>query len=83
MLMRFDLKLKRIPFIKPTIRDAKTTVLTSKKSNTNYFQPDFHGWFRNVGDGGVYDLYYRYINQKCHFGDHSPNDDTMDLDALT
>ena len=77
-----DLKFKRIPFVKPTISEAKTAVLVNKKSNANYFQPDFNQWFRNVGDNGVYDLFYRYLNQKCHFGDHTSNDDSMDLHAL-
>ena len=46
------------------------------------FNPDFNHWFKNVGDDGVYDLYYRYINQRCHFGDVSPRDDVPDVHAL-
>ena len=77
-----DLKFKRIPFIRSNIQSAKTAVLVNKKSNTNYFQPDFHHWFRNTGDSGVYDLFYRYINQRCRFGDHLPKDTIPDLHAL-
>ena len=76
-----DLKFKRLPFVRPTIPSAQNAVLVNKKINKP-FQPDFHPWFRNVGDDGVYDSYYRYVNQWHCFGDHSPGDDIPDLHAL-
>ena len=76
-----DLKFKRLPFIRPSIPSAKNAVLINKKPHT-HFQPDFHPWFRKIGDNGVYDSFYRYVNQRHHFGDHSPKDDIPDLHAL-
>ena len=54
-----DLKFKRLPFIRLSIPSAKSAVLINKKPHT-HFQPDFHHWFRNIGDNGVYDSFYRY-----------------------
>ena len=56
-----DLKFKRLPFVRPNVPSAKNAVLVNKKINRP-FRPDFHSWFQNIGDDGVYDTYYRYVN---------------------
>ena len=77
-----DLKFKRLPFIRSSVSQAKDAVLFTTKKHSPFFEPDFHSWFRNVGDGGVYDLYYRYINQRSHYGDHSPFASSMAVHAV-
>ena len=58
-----DCKLQRLPFILSTIKEAKEVVHCTKKVNTTGLSFDFHRWFQNVGDSGVYDTFYRFLNQ--------------------
>ena len=58
-----DCKLQRLPFIRATPTEAKSIIHHTKKVNTSGFSFDFNRWFQNVGDDGVYDMFYRYLNQ--------------------
>ena len=57
-----DCKLQRLPFIRATEVEAKKIVHNTKKINTSGFSFDFNRWFQNVGDDGVYDSFYRFLN---------------------
>ena len=57
-----DCKLQRLPFIRATAVEAKKIVHNTKKINTSGISFDFNRWFQNVGDDGVYDSFYRFLN---------------------
>ena len=58
-----DCKLQRLPFIHSTRTEASHLVHRTNKVNSTDQCFDFNRWFRNVGDGGVYDTFYRFLNQ--------------------
>ena len=58
-----DCKLQRLPFIRSTPTAASTLVQRTNKTSTANLTFDFNKWFQNVGDNGVYDTFYRYLNQ--------------------
>ena len=77
-----DCKLQRLAFIRSTIKDAKAVIHRTKKVNTIGSSFDFHRWFQNVGDGGVYDTFYRFVNQghfSRGFSLHSGSPDSINL----
>ena len=74
-----DCKLKRLPFIRSTATDAKAIASLHTKQNTNPFSFDFNSWFRNTGDNGTYDTFYRYLNLQGSSGNFlSDNPDWLD-----
>ena len=65
-LKRCSMKLQRLPFIRSTATEASTVVHRTNKVNTSGLPFDFNRWFQNVRDNGVYDTFYRLLNQS-HF----------------
>ena len=58
-----DCKFQRLPFIRSTQSEASNLVHRTNKVNVTTQMFDFNRWFQNVGDGSVYDTFYRFLNQ--------------------
>ena len=74
-----DCKLQRLPFIRSTATEASTLIHHTNKVNTSGLPIDFNHWFQNIGDDGVYDTFYRYLNQGQFSRDFSLRGGILDL----